>query len=198
MGVTRRRLVRVSRPVRQLIEIARRRRRVWLVEDVNDPQFHSRLPPNSHGLITGFAQIFKQPTIDRFETLVNLHPSLLPFYRGPDPFYWLGVNDEERSGYTLHRVTQGVDAGPIIHQEVVTISAREARPAVVAAALPTVTAWVRHVALGEPVVGTTVDATSIYKVLCAYGPFPPGGAASRRGHKTRYVVSGLGPRSGRR
>ena len=44
----------------------------------------------------------------------NLHPSLLPTYRGPSPLYWQIINDEPETGLTLHEVTDRIDAGNII------------------------------------------------------------------------------------
>lgn len=47
---------------------------------------------------------------------LNLHPSLLPRYRGPAPLFWQLRTRERESGITLHRVSPDVDAGPIVGQ----------------------------------------------------------------------------------
>lgn len=47
---------------------------------------------------------------------VNVHPSLLPKYRGPSPVFWQVALGETRTGVTIHRLTAGVDAGPILFQ----------------------------------------------------------------------------------
>jgi methionyl-tRNA formyltransferase len=47
---------------------------------------------------------------------LNIHPSLLPAYRGPDPIFWQLREGETRTGVTVHRVDQGVDTGPIVAQ----------------------------------------------------------------------------------
>jgi methionyl-tRNA formyltransferase len=47
---------------------------------------------------------------------VNLHPSLLPRYRGPEPLFWQLRAAEEATGVTLHRVAPALDAGPILAQ----------------------------------------------------------------------------------
>lgn len=44
----------------------------------------------------------------------NLHPSLLPAYRGPDPLFWQLRAGERYGGVTLHRMTASFDAGPIV------------------------------------------------------------------------------------
>lgn len=47
---------------------------------------------------------------------VNLHPSLLPRYRGRAPLNWAILNGEQRLGLTAHFVDGGVDSGDIIEQ----------------------------------------------------------------------------------
>jgi len=51
----------------------------------------------------------------------NLHPSLLPRYRGPAPLFWQFRHGETESGITLHRLTDRVDAGDIVLQVPVTL-----------------------------------------------------------------------------
>ena len=47
---------------------------------------------------------------------VNLHPSLLPRYRGPNPLGWTLRNDEPGIGLTLHRMDTQFDTGPLLAQ----------------------------------------------------------------------------------
>jgi len=47
---------------------------------------------------------------------VNLHPSLLPKYRGRAPINWAIINGETRLGLTAHVVDEGMDTGDIIAQ----------------------------------------------------------------------------------
>ena len=49
---------------------------------------------------------------------VNVHPSLLPKYRGPVPTAWALLNGEKEFGVTLHLIDEGVDTGDILAQEV--------------------------------------------------------------------------------
>lgn len=48
---------------------------------------------------------------------LNLHPSLLPELRGPDPLFWTLREGTGRSAITLHRLTSRFDAGPILAQQ---------------------------------------------------------------------------------
>ncbi len=47
---------------------------------------------------------------------LNVHPSLLPRYRGPSPVFWQVASGETRTGVTVHRLTAGPDEGPILSQ----------------------------------------------------------------------------------
>lgn len=51
----------------------------------------------------------------------NLHPSLLPKYRGRCPANWVLVNGETGTGLTMHEMVKKADAGVIIAQERVAI-----------------------------------------------------------------------------
>jgi folate-dependent phosphoribosylglycinamide formyltransferase PurN len=62
-----------------------RRCRIRVVKDVNSDAFGKRIASSDVGVIAGFNQIFRAPIRTRFARLVNAHPSLLPFYRGPVP-----------------------------------------------------------------------------------------------------------------
>ncbi len=45
---------------------------------------------------------------------INLHPSLLPRYKGSNPIFWQLRNGESDTGVTLHHVTPDIDAGDIV------------------------------------------------------------------------------------
>ncbi len=48
---------------------------------------------------------------------INLHPSLLPKYRGPNPIFWQYYFFEKKGGITLHYIDEGEDTGDIIYQK---------------------------------------------------------------------------------
>lgn len=52
---------------------------------------------------------------------VNVHPSLLPKYRGPNPYMQTILHGEKYSGVTIHLVNEKYDEGPILKQEKVEI-----------------------------------------------------------------------------
>lgn len=47
---------------------------------------------------------------------LNLHPSLLPRYRGMAPQHWPIILGDAETGVTVHCIDEGVDTGRIIHQ----------------------------------------------------------------------------------
>ena len=47
---------------------------------------------------------------------LNLHPSALPRFRGPDPVFWQLRAGVTRAGVTVHVATGAVDAGPVVAQ----------------------------------------------------------------------------------
>jgi|TARA_Y100000031_G_scaffold147908_2_gene183495 methionyl-tRNA formyltransferase len=60
-------------------------------------------------------------TIPEFKSL-NLHPSLLPKYRGPSPIQNAILNNDKTTGVTLMLMDQKMDHGPIVAQEQITIT----------------------------------------------------------------------------
>lgn len=53
---------------------------------------------------------------------INLHPSLLPRYRGPGPIPWAIINGERETGVTVQKVEKELDKGGIILQKKVPIN----------------------------------------------------------------------------
>ena len=48
--------------------------------------------------------------------VLNVHPSALPKYRGPSPVLWAIRNGDPHLGLTVHRMTERIDAGPVLAQ----------------------------------------------------------------------------------
>ncbi|HXW52208.1 MAG TPA: formyltransferase family protein [Candidatus Acidoferrales bacterium] len=146
------------------------------VSDVNAPSFRKHIRPGDVGVITGFNQIFGPETIAKFDSFVNLHPSILPLYRGPVPTYWCIHNQEALSGFTLHKVVPKIDAGEPIYQEVVPIEGVSdvlgLELKIGNAALPTFLRYLEHLRTGNAWEVKLVDAFSVYKTHLNYATFP--------------------------
>ena len=63
-------------------------------------------------------EILKAPNV----ACVNVHPSLLPKYRGANPYFHTIKNGEKSSGVTFHLMNEKIDRGDILMQEAVPIS----------------------------------------------------------------------------
>ncbi len=67
------------------------------------------------GVAACFAPILRRPWLEWPEHgIVNLHPSLLPAYRGPDPLFWQFRNGERDMAITAHYMSEEMDAGDIV------------------------------------------------------------------------------------
>ena len=56
---------------------------------------------------------------------INVHPSMLPKYRGPAPIQWAVLNGDKKTGVTIMYLNEQMDAGDIIIQEEVEIGEDE-------------------------------------------------------------------------
>ncbi len=56
---------------------------------------------------------------------INVHPALLPRYRGLFPYFWALANGETVTGVTVHFVEPTFDSGPIIAQEEIDITPKD-------------------------------------------------------------------------
>ena len=74
-------------------------------------------------LITAsFGQILRKNILElASHGVINLHPSLLPKYRGSAPINWAIIQGEKTTGLTIMQTAEGIDNGDIILQESVEI-----------------------------------------------------------------------------
>ena len=65
-----------------------------------------------------FHRILKLKHIQSARQIVNIHPSLLPYYKGATPTNWQIYDDIQITGVSAHLITsEEVDSGPIIAQK---------------------------------------------------------------------------------
>ena len=88
-------------------------------EDVNDPIFLEELERLNPDVIVTVAyggylkkKIRKLPKYG----CINLHPSLLPLYRGSAPINFTLFNNDTKTGVTIFKIVAKMDAGPILLQ----------------------------------------------------------------------------------
>ena len=73
--------------------------------------------------LAGFMKILSKNFIKRFKgKIINIHPSLLPKYKGLNTHERVIINNENISGCSVHYVTAKFDSGKIIMQKKIKIS----------------------------------------------------------------------------
>ena len=94
------------------------------VPDINSEDVQNLLEHLNLDLIVvcHFQKILKKNIIDIPKLgCVNLHPSLLPNYRGMAPQHWPIINGDNETGVTVHFINEGVDTGDIVLQKKIPI-----------------------------------------------------------------------------
>lgn len=73
-------------------------------------------------VLAGYMRILTKPVIDAFPMqIINIHPSLLPSFKGVDAQASALERGVKVTGCTTHFVTEEVDSGPIIMQKAVPV-----------------------------------------------------------------------------
>lgn len=81
------------------------------------------------GVLVSFGKIIPQSILDLFTPgIINLHPSLLPLYRGPSPIESAIANRDAKTGVTIMKLEAKMDAGPIYFQTPYALDFTETRP----------------------------------------------------------------------
>jgi methionyl-tRNA formyltransferase len=78
------------------------------------------------GVLSSYGRIVPQAIIDLFNPgIINIHPSLLPLYRGPSPIETAIMNGDSQTGVSIMKLTAEMDAGPVYAQEVYPLDGSE-------------------------------------------------------------------------
>lgn len=73
-------------------------------------------------VLSGFMRILSKPFVDFYHNkIINIHPSLLPQYKGLNTHARVLKNNEIEHGVTIHYVTEVLDGGEIIEQRKVPV-----------------------------------------------------------------------------
>lgn len=87
-------------------------------ESVNDPsvcETIASVAPDAV-VVCAFGALVKEPLLSEYEML-NVHPSLLPRWRGAAPIERAIMAGDELSGVSIMRLTAGLDSGPVCMTE---------------------------------------------------------------------------------
>ena len=77
-------------------------------------------------VLAGYMRLLSDAFVDAWEgRILNIHPSLLPLYKGLDTHRRALIAGDQYGGCSVHIVTRDLDAGPVIAQAKVRIQARD-------------------------------------------------------------------------
>ena len=83
--------------------------------------------------LAGFMKILSKQFIENYnDRILNIHPSLLPKYRGLNTHARVLASDDRIAGCSVHLVTPKLDAGPVLAQAKVLISRNETQDSLAA------------------------------------------------------------------
>lgn len=69
-------------------------------------------------VVVAFGQLIKDILLDNFkDRIINLHPSLLPLYRGASPMQFTLLNGDEKTAATAMLIEKAMDSGDILIQK---------------------------------------------------------------------------------
>ncbi|MBC7459711.1 methionyl-tRNA formyltransferase, partial [Candidatus Saccharibacteria bacterium] len=81
------------------------------------------------GVLSSYGRIIPQSIIDLFPLgIINIHPSLLPLYRGPSPIESAIFNGDRQTGVSIMRLSAEMDAGPVFAQQPYLLDGSETQP----------------------------------------------------------------------
>lgn len=79
-------------------------------------------------VLAAYGRIIPQSVLDQFPNgIINVHPSLLPAYRGPTPIEQAILGGATKTGVSIMRLTAGMDEGPIYKQKTLHLTGRESK-----------------------------------------------------------------------
>ena len=80
------------------------------------------------GVLVAYGKIIPQRVIDLFNPgIINLHPSLLPKWRGPSPIEATIANQDTETGISIMQLEAGMDSGPVYIQKTIPLSDNESK-----------------------------------------------------------------------
>jgi methionyl-tRNA formyltransferase len=149
-------------------------------------------------VVAAFGHILPQTILDiPVHGCINIHPSLLPKYRGPSPVATAILAGDEFTGVSIMLITRRIDSGPILSRAQIPISAQDttgslmAKLSLVAAQLLTevLVHWLcgeltpqsqneneatfsRLISKEEGEIDWNLTATDIWRLVRAFQPWP--------------------------
>lgn len=102
---------------------------VWQPETLSDIASDIRALGSPVGVLSSYGKIIPQSIIDLFKPgIINIHPSLLPLYRGPTPIETAIANGDSKTGVSIMRLSAGLDEGPVYAAKEYLLTKKETKP----------------------------------------------------------------------
>jgi len=102
---------------------------VWQPEKLSEIKDKISSIGDVAGVLVSYGKIIPQSIINLFNPgIINLHPSLLPLYRGPSPIESAIINGNSQTGVSIMQLSDGMDSGPVYAQMVHPLSGTETKP----------------------------------------------------------------------
>ncbi|HEV3056395.1 MAG TPA: methionyl-tRNA formyltransferase [Solirubrobacteraceae bacterium] len=99
---------------------------VFQPESVNEPRALERVGAGQPEIVVvcAFGALIKEPLLSAYPIL-NVHPSLLPRWRGAAPVERALMAGDESTGVSIMRLTAGLDSGPVCLQDEIAIEPQD-------------------------------------------------------------------------
>jgi methionyl-tRNA formyltransferase len=90
-------------------------------DDLETVKSLKREERDAFGVLASFGVMIKSDVLELFEPtgILNLHPSLLPQYRGSSPIESAILNGDKAFSFSIMKLVKAMDAGPVYHQETI-------------------------------------------------------------------------------
>lgn len=100
---------------------------VWQPENVTDITEKIENTENRVGILVSYGKLIPDDILALFEPIgiINVHPSLLPKYRGPSPIESSIVNGDTETGVSIMKLNSETDAGPVCSQTKIDLNGDE-------------------------------------------------------------------------
>lgn len=102
---------------------------VWQPENLSDIANDIQALGQVTGVLVSYGKIIPQAIINLFTPgIINVHPSLLPKYRGPSPIESAIKNGDDVTGVSIMQLAARMDAGPVYIAKEHPLQGTETRP----------------------------------------------------------------------
>ncbi len=99
---------------------------IGIAEDIND------LPDFDLGILVAFGKIIPQNILGMPKLgILNVHPSMLPKYRGPSPIQTAILKGDEKTGISIMLLDKEIDHGPVLAQKEEAITAGDSHASLI-------------------------------------------------------------------